>query len=98
MMPYQKYILANLKASMTRAQIWAFDYVYVQNNHITDITEQTAIYNHIVALMGVGSYYDTTFGASGQNKTVADFFYVLRTAGDITTKSSSKTGAIPRWD
>jgi hypothetical protein len=45
-------------------------------------------------------YIETTFGPTGANKTVCDFFLFFQNVkvGALTTRTSTKTGATLRWD
>jgi len=53
----------------------------------------------ILAQMADGSYYETTFGAGGQDKTAADFFLIWKANGAIAGSTSfSKAGQDPRWN
>lgn len=51
----------------------------------------------LLSRLSSGYLYDT-FGPDGQNRSVCDFVYVLRTTGNITSRTCTKTGDTLRWD
>jgi len=75
---------------------WANENIasYRANNLHIPALEWAGIESYLNTLFTTDTYYFTTFSGS----TSGDWFFYLKTSGDITTRTITKTGAILKWN